>query len=187
MLSSISLLPWPVERGGGESWLFWPRASGWRGRVTTNPPLSPCSHHPAPQLWGRGGSSGGTMVGSPASGCERGNETGLSRRQDSPGDAQDQVIPVFTHLCPALGTGTGLSCAPHEPWRSSQPGVREVYAAFLRPSLAGSVAWLLPLGPGRPPGRGSEPGPKGLLGAGGWPGPGRNTCLGSGKLLEEME
>lgn len=25
MSASIILPPWPVERGGGESWLFWPR------------------------------------------------------------------------------------------------------------------------------------------------------------------
>lgn len=64
---------------------------------------------------------------------ERGSWMAVSCRQDSPRDPRDSVISVFAHLCPALGTGTGtgISCGPCLPWRSSQPGVAEVYPALV--------------------------------------------------------
>lgn len=38
--ASIILPPWPVERGGGESWLFWPRTQ----TLPPPPTFTPSSH-----------------------------------------------------------------------------------------------------------------------------------------------
>ena len=173
MLSSVILLGRRGEEG--KAGCSGPGPLGRRGRSPQDlSPLSPHSHPPAPHLWGWGGFSGGAIVGAPNSDCERGKETGcmavtgFSCRQDSPGDPQDQVIPGFAHLCPALGTGTGVSCGPRLLWRSSQPGMGEMYAALLRPCLAGVCHLAASSGP-RWGSRAStwRVAPKGLLGAGG--------------------